>query len=63
MLARLALKVEGQRLALDRAKGKLMDVSTADGRMSGASFMGSQDAGIALLEVPPRVLRAAGHRR
>ncbi len=30
MLARLALKVEGQRLALDRAKGRLMDVGTAD---------------------------------
>jgi len=29
-LARLALKVEGQRLALDRAKGRLMDVGTAD---------------------------------
>jgi alkylation response protein AidB-like acyl-CoA dehydrogenase len=33
MLARLALKVEGQRLALDRAKGKLMDASTADARI------------------------------
>jgi hypothetical protein len=30
MLARLALKVEWQRLALDRAKGRLMDVGTAD---------------------------------
>lgn len=32
-LARLALKVEGQRLALDRAKGKLMDVGTANARI------------------------------
>jgi hypothetical protein len=30
MLARLALKVEAQRIALDRAKGRLMDIGTAD---------------------------------
>jgi len=30
MLARLALKVEAQRIALDRTKGRLMDVSVAD---------------------------------
>jgi hypothetical protein len=33
MLARLALKVEAQRIALDRAKGRLMDISAADHRL------------------------------
>jgi hypothetical protein len=33
MLARLALKVEAQRIALDRAKGRLMDIGPADQRL------------------------------
>ena len=33
MLARLALKVEAQRIALDRAKGRLMDIGAADQRL------------------------------
>jgi hypothetical protein len=33
MLARLALKVEGQRIALDRTKGRLLAIGAADQRL------------------------------
>lgn len=32
-IARLALRVEAQRLALDRSKGRLMDIAAADARI------------------------------
>jgi hypothetical protein len=32
-IARLALRVEAQRLALDRSKGRLVDIATADARI------------------------------
>jgi len=50
-LARLALSVEAQRLALDRDKGRLMDVATANQRIDEAAA-GMRDA---VLNWPARV--------
>ena len=50
-IARLALSVEAQRLALDRDKGRLMDIATANQRIDEAAA-GMRDA---VLNWPARV--------
>ena len=50
-IARLALRVEAQRLALDRSKGRLMDIAAADARID--EFAGAMRD--AVLNWPARV--------